>query len=194
MNWFTIGSLTVHASQLAVIAAFFISAIVLWLKKDKVLLDVYGNAVFLFIAVWKLSILLFSFSLVMQAPLSLLYFNGGWKGVWLAFIFVLLYIVWKCPAEKRALAAWIWMLTGVSFEIVLALLTGQAVLWPLIQLAGGVVLLAIPMKQIRGTVWLFTLWQLLFESLTAELFSSGGLLYIGAALFFTLIIRRDPVE
>ncbi|MFK2825483.1 hypothetical protein QYG89_07250 [Bacillus sp. B190/17] len=194
MNWFTIGSLTIPAVQLAVLAAFIIAAGVLWFKKDKLFLHFYENAVLIFIVIWKLSIVLFSFSLVKQAPLSLLYFNGGWKGIWLGIFFVYGYTLWKCPLERRTQAAWIWMLIVVSFEIILPLLTGQAGGTAFIQLAGGLVLLVRPLQEVRGVIWLFTLWQLLFESWTAELFSNSGLLYIGTALFFTFMMRREPIE
>ncbi|HEY9576132.1 MAG TPA: hypothetical protein VIR64_00515 [Pseudobacillus sp.] len=194
MNWFTIGSLTLSAAQLAVVAAFVITALVLWIKKDRYLLDFYGNAIFVFVAVWKASVLLFSFTIVKQAPLSLLYFNGGWKGVWLGMIMVCLYMAWKCRKEKRRQAVWTWMVLITSFELVWLLLTGQAGVLAFIQLAGSIWLLAVPLGQISKTIWLFTLWQLLFESLTADLFSKSSLLYIGAALFFTFIMRRDPIE
>lgn len=193
MNWFTVGSLTVPASQLAVLAAFIIAGLAVWLKKDKGLLDFYGNSVFLFVALWKASVVLFSFQLVIQAPLSLLYFNGGWKGIWLGLIAVCIYIIWKCPSEKWVQAAWIWMVFIFSYELVFPVLTGQAGIWTIIQLAGGL-LLAVPLGQISRTIWLFTLWQLLFESLTAELFSQSSLLYVGMALFFGLITRRDFIE
>ncbi|RJS60482.1 hypothetical protein [Bacillus sp. PK3_68] len=194
MNWFTIGSLTVPAAQLAILAAFIIGALVIWLKKDKVFLELYVNAVFLFVAVWKVSVLLFSFMLVVKSPLSLMYFNGGWKGIWLGLIAVCIYLLWKTPAEKRPQIIWTWMIVIISFEWMLSLLRGQAGLLAWIQLAGGVAQLAVPLRQAAGTIWLFTLWQLLFESLTADLFYLHSLFYIGAALFFTFIVRRDPIE
>ncbi|OCA89071.1 hypothetical protein [Pseudobacillus wudalianchiensis] len=194
MNWFTIGSLTIPAAQLAVLAAFVITALVLWLKKERYILDIYVNAIFLFVAVWKASVLLFSFAIVKQAPLSILYFNGGWKGIWLGLIAVGIYVVRRCRKEKQAQAVWTWMVVITFFELAVSLLTGQAGLLAFIQSGGSIVLLAIPLGQVSKTIWLFTLWQLLFESLTAELFSNSSLLYIGAMLFFTLIIRRNPSE
>ncbi|WP_049664811.1 hypothetical protein [Bacillus sp. FJAT-27231] len=194
MNWFTIGSLTIPAAQLAVLAAFVITALVLWLKKERYILDIYGNAIFLFVAVWKASVLLFSFAIVKQAPLSILYFNGGWKGIWLGLITVGIYVVRRCRKEEQAQAVWTWMIVIASFELAMSLLIGQAGMLAFSQFVGSVALLAIPLGQISKTIWLFTLWQLLFESLTAELFSNSSLLYMGAALFFTLMIRRNPSE
>ncbi|KKB38705.1 hypothetical protein [Bacillus thermotolerans] len=193
MNWWTIGSLTVPASQIAMVIAFLLAALILWLKKERLMLDVYGNAVFVFIFTWKLSILLFNFSIVKQTPLSLLYFNGGWKGVWLGAALALMYLAWRCPREKYMLAAWVWMLVLIVFGMADSLLTGQAGVLAFLQFAGGVALLAIPRREAGRTVWLLTLWQLLFMSLADELFSPSSLLYVSVACFFTFIGRRKHV-
>ncbi|KZO00211.1 hypothetical protein [Pseudobacillus badius] len=193
MNWFTIGSLTVPASQLAFLAACIMASLAIWLKKDKPFLDFYMNAVFLFIAVWKGSVVLFSFPIVMNSPLALLYFDGGWKGVWLGFLAVIAYAAWKCPLPKQKQAVWSWMVMVLAFEAALALLTGQAGIAMWFRLAGGLVLLFVPLKQAGRTIWLFTLWQLLFGSMSADLLSQANMIYIAAALFFTLMIRRDFV-
>ncbi|WP_120461936.1 peroxiredoxin family protein [Paenibacillus aceti] len=50
------------------------------------------NAVFIWIIVWKASLILFDFQGVIRHPQSLLFFSGGIRGVWLASIVVLAYL------------------------------------------------------------------------------------------------------
>ncbi|NWL88022.1 hypothetical protein DMN77_10520 [Paenibacillus sp. 79R4] len=50
------------------------------------------NAVFLWIIVWKASLMLFDFQGVIRHPLSLVFFSGGLRGVWLASIISLAYL------------------------------------------------------------------------------------------------------
>ncbi|TVX99739.1 peroxiredoxin family protein [Cohnella terricola] len=70
------------------------------------------NAVFLWIAVWKASLLLLDPAAVVAHPLSLLFFSGGVKGIWLAsasslgFIFLRSYR--KEGIRRSAAAATIW--------------------------------------------------------------------------------------
>jgi len=53
------------------------------------------NAVFLWLAVWKGSLLLFDPQSVFRHPLSLMFFSGGTKGLWLAFIASSAYLIWR---------------------------------------------------------------------------------------------------
>ncbi|MGM7634521.1 hypothetical protein [Bacillus sp. Hm123] len=193
MKWYTIGSLTVPVSQLALGLAFLLIALYLWWKKEKDLLDVYGNTVLLFILVWKFSIALFSFSLVIEAPMSLLYFNGGDRGFWLAVIVAFIYIAWKWPIYERHEAIKLWLIVITLFELLVAILSGQVELFDILRLTGGVLAVSFFMKSPLQVLLLFTLWQLLFESWEEAVFSANGLLYIGVAIGFILIRRREAV-
>jgi hypothetical protein len=61
---------------------------------SKDFLDTLFNIVFIWIIIYKLSILLFRPSLLLTNPLGLLYFNGGNKGAILALIVCLIYLFW----------------------------------------------------------------------------------------------------
>jgi len=50
------------------------------------------NAVFLWLIVWKLSLILFDFKGVIQHPLSLVFFSGGPRAVWLASFVAIAYL------------------------------------------------------------------------------------------------------
>lgn len=46
--------------------------------------DKFSNALLLWLVIWKFSIIVFDPIPVIKAPLSLIYFNGGEDGMWLA--------------------------------------------------------------------------------------------------------------
>lgn len=194
MNWVTVGSLTVPIAQLALGLAFAIAACYLWLTKKQALLDVYGNAVLLFILVWKLSVLVFSFELIVQAPLSLLYFNGGKPGFWLAIAVVFLYLAWKGPAVPWKQTIKLWMVVMVLYEILVPLIYGHAGWEVWVRLAGGAFFIGWRALSFLQALSLFTLWQLLFESLTDGLFSTNGWVYIAVAIFLGMMRRRRQIE
>ncbi|WP_338751522.1 hypothetical protein [Bacillus sp. FJAT-52991] len=193
MKWYTIGSITIPVSQLALGITFLLIGAYLWWKKEKDLLDVYGNTVFLFIIVWKFSIIIFSFSMVIEAPMSLLYFNGGERGLWLAVMAALMYMAWKWSPQQWYDGVKIWMMVIVLFEMLLAMLSGQAGLLDTIRLAGGAMALSFLIRAPLQVLWLFTLWQLLFESWAGEVVSTTGLLYIGVTIYFVMIRRKQNI-
>lgn len=59
------------------------------------LFDTHFNIIFIWILIFKLSILLFRPSIIIENPLGLLYFHGGTNGIILASIVSLLYLYWK---------------------------------------------------------------------------------------------------
>ncbi|MEG0472347.1 MAG: TlpA disulfide reductase family protein [Solibacillus sp.] len=91
MDYLSIGSINVPYSWLAFLGAVFISE---WMtKKDKdAQLDAY---LFMYIIVWKLSYVLFYFDAFVKAPLSILYFDGGMKGHYLAIGITVLQLMRK---------------------------------------------------------------------------------------------------
>lgn len=92
MNYITIGRFTLPADLLAAFAAIFIGALIYRLKEKKSIDDWYWNSFFIYIAIYKLSYALFNFKMFLNAPLSLLYFNGGANGQIIAFAGIALYL------------------------------------------------------------------------------------------------------
>ncbi|WMT43178.1 redoxin domain-containing protein [Paenibacillus sp. D2_2] len=70
------------------------------------------NAVFLWLIVWKLSLILFDFKGVIQHPLSLVFFSGGLKGVLIASIVAVAYLFLR---NYRRVRSWEAMLVVVSW-------------------------------------------------------------------------------
>ncbi|KOS60692.1 hypothetical protein FJQ98_04305 [Lysinibacillus agricola] len=82
-EWFSIRTLTLPATAVALLAAFFIVWLVLRVQFPKKWSEVYGDAALTFILVWKFSIIVTDFKAVIAQPFALLYFNGGTIGVFL---------------------------------------------------------------------------------------------------------------
>ncbi|WP_281890257.1 redoxin domain-containing protein [Paenibacillus sp. YYML68] len=60
------------------------------------------NAILIWLLVWKLSVILFAWSSVVERPADVLYFNGGERGLWLAIVTAVVYIV--ITLERRRIS------------------------------------------------------------------------------------------
>lgn len=87
-NFFLIGNTTVPSSWLALLGSFVVAYIGLRLRFGKEISGVLGDAIFYFILVWKLSVIVTDFGNVIKAPLSIIYFNGGIIGFYLGLLAV----------------------------------------------------------------------------------------------------------
>ncbi|MGB3261009.1 hypothetical protein [Paenisporosarcina sp.] len=94
-EWFIIKSLTLPSSWVAVILALIITGIVLWIKFGKDTEDWYSDAAILFILVWKFSVLITDFEMILEFPLAILYFNGGETGLFLGLLSALGRLLWQ---------------------------------------------------------------------------------------------------
>jgi peroxiredoxin len=99
MEYVTIGPLQVPLKWIFIGVSMNFSILILnvYLRKKgmehKQIVDDLWNGLFIFIIVWKLSLIIFEPKLVANSPLSLLYFTGGVKGIWLGFAISLLYTI-----------------------------------------------------------------------------------------------------
>ena len=94
---FYIVNLTVPSSWIALIIAFILSYIAIRLKFGKQTANRFGDAIFYLIIIWKLSVIITDFKIVIHAPLSIVYFNGGIVGfiLGLAFVAFRTWLDWK---------------------------------------------------------------------------------------------------
>ena len=97
---FLIGNLTVPSTWIAFIAACILSYIAIRLKYGKKPANRFGDAIFYLILIWKLSVIITDFKIVIHAPFALLYFNGGLVGFILGLAFVL-FRTWLDWWKKR---------------------------------------------------------------------------------------------
>lgn len=107
-EWFIIRSLTVPSSWFAVLIALIVTGIVLWRVFGKITEDWYSDAAILFLLVWKLSVVITDFEMIIASPLSILYFNGGEAGLYLGLFAALGRLFWQLHRlewSQRELAA-----------------------------------------------------------------------------------------
>ncbi|MFS0688471.1 hypothetical protein AB1K89_04345 [Sporosarcina sp. 179-K 8C2 HS] len=86
---FLIGNFTAPSTWVALIIAFILSYIAIRLKFGKQPVSRFGDAIFYLIIIWKLSVIITDFKIVIKAPFALLYFNGGMFGFILGLVFVM---------------------------------------------------------------------------------------------------------
>lgn len=101
MSYLEIGRITIPAIWIIVIGAVFISSFLYRVALKEKVGEWVGNAFFTYILVWKLSYILFNFSLVSQMPLSIVYFNGGIKGHFLGILAVIIYVIVVAKKKPR---------------------------------------------------------------------------------------------
>ena len=130
-EWFIIKSITIPSSWLAVLLAILITGIILWRKFCKEIEDWFSDVAILFLLVWKLSVILTEFQMILVSPLSILYFNGGKEGLILGLIVALSSLVWKFKRRNQyELGAMIFSMVMVQslYQIFMVLLN-EAALW-----------------------------------------------------------------
>lgn len=126
-EWYSIRALTLPATAVALLVAFFIVWLVLRVQFPKKWAGVYGDAIFTFIIVWKFSIIVTDFKAVIAQPFALLYFNGGTIGVFLGVMAASLQLWWKrqkiqFDATGIAACSWAIILTQSIYQWLVVLL------------------------------------------------------------------------
>jgi len=152
-EWYSIRTLTLPATAVALLVTFFIVWLILRLQFSKKWSELYSDAIFTFIIVWKLSLLVTDFKTVVNNPITLLYFNGGTMGVLLGVIVASLQIWRKRQSlqleEKEIIAgSWAIILTQSIYQMLAVLLNDNNISSEVITLA------------VLSVVTLVILWRL----------------------------------
>lgn len=79
------------------------------------LLSIASNAFFLWIVIWKGSVLIFDPVGVIQQPMSLLFFDGGERGRWMASLIAVAYIGYR--STKQPISVKIVMTALITFVL-----------------------------------------------------------------------------
>lgn len=174
MEYFSIGSLTIPVAWMA----FFAAALSLeWYGRR--LDDSYKNSLdrifWIYIAIWKGSYVLFFWKAFLQAPMSLLYFDGGIWGHLAAGLAVCLYVFQKRQSLSIPVLWQLWLRFLAIYQVVFTLFTQQwllAALW--------IVLLIAMVWKGNRFVWFLQALLLLWQYAWSE-----GIL-IAFCLFFLL--------
>jgi hypothetical protein len=132
-EWFIIKSLTIPSSWVAVLLAILITGIIMWRKFGKETEDWYSDAAILFLLVWKLSVVITDFQMIVESPLSILYFNGGKEGMFIGLIVALSRLLWRFKRKnwpKYELVAMLFSMVMIQslYQLFMVLLN-EAALW-----------------------------------------------------------------
>ncbi|MHA0857228.1 hypothetical protein [Paenibacillus sp. CMAA1364] len=135
MNVIQLGPFILNFQILMLIIAAFTSYLAVkyrigQLDVDRIIIDKYVNAFILTIIIWKMSIIIFDPISVIEQPISLLYFNGGDKGLWLGLLTACIYLYIRSRKDGTSLMmnldvlsiAWI---TGSSMYHLLILIVDR---------------------------------------------------------------------
>jgi len=119
-NYLSLGRFSIPADTIAAFAALFISTLLYKFIAKERIGDWYWNSFMLYILVYKLSYILTSFSLFLDNPMSVLYFNGGIWGQILAAICVAAYLLISYKNQRIPLESFsIYLLFFIIYESVL---------------------------------------------------------------------------
>nr|WP_049754161.1 TlpA disulfide reductase family protein [Anoxybacillus flavithermus] len=85
------------------------------LKAERNVMDVIFNSFVYGLVIWKVSYGIVHPNVVLQNPLTLLYFNGGMVGLVLAVIFIVLYTYWQLKKQHISFDVYIRSVTPIYF-------------------------------------------------------------------------------
>lgn len=125
MTLFNFGSLTFPAIWLAASLSLILTSFFYRVLSGKKAGDWYWNGFFLYFLVWKLSYIVFNLKMVLDMPLSIVYFNGSTKGHVLALSilsFYLLFIAVKKHSSIFEESAQIFLLYFFCYEAIIKIL------------------------------------------------------------------------
>ncbi|MBT2709447.1 hypothetical protein J7I91_16015 [Pseudomonas sp. ISL-84] len=111
--------MTIPSVWLAVLLALLITALLYRYLSSKKIEEWYWNSFFLYFLVWKLSYILFHFKMVIEMPLSIVYFNGSTEGHFLALASLSVYLLYKVSKKYPSAhqdALQLFPLFFISFE------------------------------------------------------------------------------
>lgn len=118
-QYYPIGSITMPSSWIAFIAGFIITYLFIRLYFGKVQGERIGDLFFYVVIIWKLSVILTDFSMVMKNPLSILYFHGGAFGWILGLVVAGVLLLRRVYKEKwKRIDKWSLLLALICWQAV----------------------------------------------------------------------------
>ncbi len=132
-EWYTIKALSLPSSWIAFLSSMLIVGLLLWKVYRKEVASIYADAVLTLILVWKFSVIVTDFSIVIKHPLTILYFNGGMIGFVIGLLFMLA-TLWKKLRSRGILeedlqALFLSSILCQSFYQIIMAILNDAFLW-----------------------------------------------------------------
>lgn len=201
-TFYTIGSFTFPSSWAAIIVAFIVAyiAIRIWYGKQHAVR--LADAFFYVIIVWKLSVVLIDFKMILRAPLGIVYFNGGIAGFVLSLLFVMAKTLHECQNGKLAHRGIEALLLGSFiaqsvFQVMIILLNNGSIRLFLLTILLFTTSLFYIRKGLRKTNWIPLVWLFVAVHLFLSAFMPQGLhnfslhVTVMIAVFFSFLIWNE---
>ncbi|PID05045.1 MULTISPECIES: hypothetical protein [unclassified Sporosarcina] len=118
-QYYPIGSITMPSSWIAFIAGFLVTYLFIRLYFGKVHGARVGDLFFNVVIIWKLSVIVTDFSMVIKNPLSILYFHGGTVGWILGLVVAGLWMLRQVYKEKwKRIDKWTLLLALICWQAI----------------------------------------------------------------------------
>lgn len=183
MGYLSVGSLSIPFAWIAFFLAY-VYIDVRHRKSEPSWPNAFEQLLWAYLIVWKASYIVFYFEAFMAAPLSILYFDGGWKGHALALGVAAVVFLRKKMVEGLSALFMIWLQFLAVYMGVVALLTEQY----LFVLLAVVVVVSLEKK---ATVLAFAL---LFMLLIIEGNWMNPLLWVSVSFLIIFIMKEKQVK
>lgn len=132
-EWYSIKALTMPSSCVSFLISIIIVGLILGILYRKEIASIFVDAILWLILIWKFSVIVTDFSLVIKHPLTLLYFNGGMIGLIIGMLFML-FTLWKKLRRRGFLegdlqSLFLASILSQSFYQILMAILNDALLW-----------------------------------------------------------------
>lgn len=202
-----IGKTTILAAWIALIVAFVVAYAVVRIQYGKKIAETLVDAIFYFIIVWKLSVILTNFETVIKSPWSILYFHGGVVGFYLGLFVAAIRILYEVRKiemnrlDRTALFVGFVVIQAV-YQVMMVVLNTADVLVQVVTVLGFVILtLVVLYPSVRKHVSLVQLVLLFMAShffigafQPAGVLGTSVLATIVIGLFFVYLFRGAEME
>lgn len=155
IEWYKIFSLTVPSTWIAFVLAAVLTGLILYVKFGKEASSQFGDLVFVFIVVWKLSVVLTDFTTVIKHPLTILYFSGEKVGVYIGIISIIFYLLYLQVRHKPFLSIDALIYSFISFYTIFAVgvvLFNQSTVLEIVQTLIVVIFIGWSMEKYKETI------------------------------------------
>lgn len=187
-----IGSLTIPSAWAASLLALILAALLNRIFTGKKIGEWYWNSFFFYFFIWKTSYIFFQFTLFLNMPLSIIYFNGGIKGHILALVVLILYLFFifrkKYPSIHEE-SIRIFLFYFIIYQVVINLIENNRIEMFIHSILLFCCLFLI--KKISNQLFfLFLLLELLILSYFSSLFSIEGTTFSTIGLIMLILSKN----
>ena len=149
MGYLTLGTWTIPYAWIAFLLAYFYIDI-RTRKAESQWPNAFEHLLWVYLISWKASYILFYWNSFLPAPMSILYFDGGWKGHLLALAVTLVVFIRRKMVDGLSTLVVLWLQFATLYQMIVSSLYGQFI----VAILAVVALVAVERKK---EVWSFAL-------------------------------------